>query len=93
MQACQAWAGAAKARGTPVVLDGGSWKDGTEELLKSVHTAICSADFLPPGCATRDEVILFLKNHGVANIAITDGAKPIQFVSGTVLGDLVRPAG
>lgn len=91
MQACQAWASAAKARGTPVVLDGGSWKDGTDALLKSVHTAICSADFLPPGCATRDEVIQFLKNHGATNIAITDGAKPIQFASGKSSGTLSVP--
>ncbi|MGB8031239.1 MAG: PfkB family carbohydrate kinase [Terracidiphilus sp.] len=91
MEACQAWAGAAKARGKPVVLDGGSWKDGTEELLKSVHTAICSADFLPPGCASRDEVVEFLKSRGVANIAITDGAEAIHFVSGQSSGTIGVP--
>ena len=91
MEACQAWAGAAKARSKPVVLDGGSWKDGTDELLKSVHTAICSADFLPPGCASRDEVIAFLKSKGVANIAITDGAKAIHFASGQSSGTIGVP--
>lgn len=91
MQAAQAWAAAAKKRKTPVVLDGGSWKDGTEELLKSVHTAICSANFLPPACASKDDVILYLKNAGVANIAITDGAEPIQFVSGQSSGTLRVP--
>ncbi len=91
MEACQAWASAAKARGKPVVLDGGSWKDGTEELLKSVHTAICSADFLPPGCASRDKVIEFLKSRGVVNIAITDGAKAIRFVSGQSSGTISVP--
>lgn len=91
MEACQAWAAAAKARGKPVVLDGGSWKDGTEELLKSVHTAICSADFLPPGCASRDKVIAFLKSKGVANIAITDGAEAIHFVSGQSSGTIGVP--
>jgi sugar/nucleoside kinase (ribokinase family) len=90
-QACQAWAGAAKARGTPVVLDGGSWKDGSEELLKRVHTAICSADFLPPGCSSKDEVIQYLQKCGVANIAITDGANAIQFVSGPSSGTLSVP--
>jgi sugar/nucleoside kinase (ribokinase family) len=88
MQACHAWALAAHSMGTPVVLDGGSWKEGTEELLKSVHTAICSADFLPPGCATRDDVIQFLKDRGVANIAITNGAEPVQFVSGQSSGTI-----
>ena len=91
IEACQAWAGAAKAHSKPVVLDGGSWKDGTEELLKSVHTAICSADFLPPGCASRDEVIKFLKSRGVANIAITDGPKAIHFVSGQSSGTIGVP--
>jgi sugar/nucleoside kinase (ribokinase family) len=91
IEACQAWASAAKARGKPVVLDGGSWKDGTEELLKSVHTAICSADFLPPGCASRDEVIEFLKSRGVANIAITEGAEAIHFVSGQSSGTIGVP--
>lgn len=91
MQACQAWATAARAQGTPVVLDGGSWKEGTEELLKSVHIAICSADFLPPGCASRSEVIEFLKNRGVANVAITSGAEPIQFASGQSSGTIRVP--
>ncbi|MGD1106814.1 MAG: PfkB family carbohydrate kinase [Terracidiphilus sp.] len=91
MQACQAWASAAKGRGTPVVLDGGSWKEGTEELLKSVHTAICSADFLPPGCNSRDEVIEFLKSRGVANIAITDGAEAIHFSADRSSGTIEVP--
>lgn len=91
MEACQTWASAAKARSKPVVLDGGSWKDGTEQLLKSVHTAICSADFLPPGCSSRDEVVEFLKNRGVANIAITNGAEAIHFVSGQSSGTIAVP--
>jgi sugar/nucleoside kinase (ribokinase family) len=91
MQACQAWAKAAHAAKIPVVLDGGSWKEGTAELLKYVHTAICSADFLPPVCSTKDEVIQFLRNAGVASIAITDGAEPIHFVSGSSLGTLSVP--
>jgi sugar/nucleoside kinase (ribokinase family) len=91
MQACQAWASAAKARNKPVVLDGGSWKDGSDELLKSVHTAICSADFLPPGCSSKDQVIQYLQKCGAVNIAITDGANAIQFVSGPSSGTLSVP--
>jgi sugar/nucleoside kinase (ribokinase family) len=91
MEACHAWAGAAKARGKPVVLDGGSWKDGTEELLKSVQTAICSVDFLPPGCASRDEVVEFLKSRGVTNIAITSGSETIHFASGQSSGTIGVP--
>ncbi len=82
MQACQAWAAAARACGTPVVFDGGSWKDGTEALLKSVHTTICSADFRPPSCRSRNQVMEFLKSCGVTNIAITNGSAPIEFLCG-----------
>lgn len=86
MQACQTWARAARTRGIPVVFDGGSWKDGTEELLKSVDTAICSADFLPPACATEDDVLSYLKRCGVTNIAITRGSESVRFVSGVACG-------
>jgi sugar/nucleoside kinase (ribokinase family) len=84
MEACQSWARAARARGIPVVMDGGSWKDGTEELLQSIDTAICSADFRPPQCVTEDDVLRYLKDCGVAKIAITHGAEPVRFVSGAV---------
>jgi sugar/nucleoside kinase (ribokinase family) len=91
MHACQAWANAARTKNIPVVVDGGSWKEGTAELIANVHTAICSSEFLPPGCATKDEVIQILKNAGVANVAITDGAEPIYFASGASTGTLRVP--
>ena len=91
MQACQAWALAARARKIPVVFDGGSWKQGTAELLRSVDTAICSNDFMPPGCATEDEVIQYLKACGVANIAITKGPDPIRFHSKAASGTVEVP--
>lgn len=91
MQACQAWSSAARARGIPVVLDGGSWKDGTDKLLRSIDTAICSADFMPPGCSTTDDVLKHLQGCGVTNIAITNGAEPICFVSGGISGTLPVP--
>jgi sugar/nucleoside kinase (ribokinase family) len=91
MQACETWAKAARSRKTPVVFDGGSWKDGTGELLKDVSTAICSADFLPPGCSSKDDVLRSLKDSGVANVAITDGGEPIHFLSGASSGTLRVP--
>ena len=91
MQACQAWAQVARGHNVPVVLDGGSWKEGTAELLKNVQTAICSADFLPPGCKSKEAVIEFLKGSGITNIAITDGAEPIHFASGASSGTLRVP--
>ncbi|WP_309135640.1 PfkB family carbohydrate kinase [Cellulomonas sp.] len=41
-------AAAARARGVPVLLDGGSWKPGTEALLAHVELAVLSADFAVP---------------------------------------------
>ncbi|MGD0912737.1 MAG: PfkB family carbohydrate kinase [Terracidiphilus sp.] len=91
MQACQAWAVAARALRKPVALDGGSWKDGTEELLKNVTAAICSADFLTPGAKSSQQVVEYLLAHGVANVAITHGGEPIEFVSGMSSGTLRVP--
>lgn len=86
IEACQAWANAAHARGVPVVLDGGSWKPGMDQLLDSVDTAVCSADFRPPGCTSEDAVIEYLRASGVRQIAITRGADPVRFVAGTSAG-------
>jgi len=91
MEACQAWSAAARAKGIHVVLDGGSWKSGTEELLRSVDTAICSADFRPPGCSTEDQVLAYLQAHGVLRIALTNGAEPVCFVSPSASGVLRVP--
>jgi sugar/nucleoside kinase (ribokinase family) len=86
MEACRTWAAAARAKKIPVVLDGGSWKEGMEELLGNVDTAICSADFKPSGCKTEDEVFAYLKAHGVGNVAISNGAEPVRFVTSTTEG-------
>ena len=91
MQACRTWATAAHGRGTPVVLDGGSWKEGTEELLASVSIAICSADFRPPGCANEEKTVRYLKQHGVKHVAITHGAEPVLFESGSSSGTIRVP--
>lgn len=57
----------------PVVLDGGSWKEGLEELLPLIDYAICSDDFYPPGCTDKTELIDSLRGHGLRRIAITRG--------------------
>ncbi len=91
LEACTVWSRVAREKGITVVFDGGSWKDGTDELLKSVDIAICSADFLPPGCRNEQEVIGYLRDRGVASVAITKGPEPIRFVSGERAGDLAVP--
>lgn len=92
MKACIAWSRAAKDRGIPVVLDGGSWKRDTELLLPHIETAICSSDFLPPACSDHDQVIEFLRGHGIRQIAITGGSKPIRFTSNRGSGSIPVPA-
>lgn len=92
MRACQAWASAARSLGVPVVLDGGSWKEGAEELLQSIDSAICSSDFMPPGCTSEDDVIAYLQSRGVTNIAITKGAGPIRFHANAASGNVSVPA-
>jgi len=91
MESCQAWARTAKSQGVPVVLDAGSWKDGTEKLLKCIDTVICSSDFLPPGCTKQSDVFDYLKTHGVDNIAMTRGMDPVLFSSGSSAGSLRVP--
>jgi sugar/nucleoside kinase (ribokinase family) len=86
MEACQAWAAEARSQMIPVVFDGGSWKPGTEQLLKYVDTAICSADFSPPGCVDEDAVMHYLRAAGVRKVAITHGANPVRFAAGPTTG-------
>jgi sugar/nucleoside kinase (ribokinase family) len=91
IEACLAWAEVARSQGVPVILDGGSWKPGTEELLKFVDTAICSADFLPPGCTGEDAIIEYLRAKGLRRFAITRGAAPVRFVAGSSKGSIDVP--
>lgn len=91
MQACRLWAQAAHEQGKPVVLDGGSWKAGTDALLPHVDTAICSADFLPPGCANEDDVVAYLRAAGVRQIAITHGPEPVRYAEAQESGTIAVP--
>lgn len=67
----------AKEKRIPVVFDGGSWKPGSDDLLQNVDFAICSDNFYPPGCTTKEEVLEFLRSKGIMNSAITRGEKSI----------------
>jgi sugar/nucleoside kinase (ribokinase family) len=91
MGACHVWATAARALEIPVIFDGGSWKPGTDQLLNLVDIAICSADFLPPGCTSEGTVIQYLQNAGVRQVAITHGANPVRFVAGSHSGLIEVP--
>jgi sugar/nucleoside kinase (ribokinase family) len=70
----------AKANNIPVVIDGGSWKPGFDQLLPFVDYAICSANFHPPSCQTQEQVFTYLSKFGIPHIAITHGEKPIKYL-------------
>ena len=85
-------AGWARSFEIPVVLDGGSWKEGLEELLPLVDYAICSDDFYPPGCTDKAAVFDHLRGHGLAHIAITrDGNRILAHQDGTTVEVPVMP--
>jgi sugar/nucleoside kinase (ribokinase family) len=88
LEACHVAAGQAKKRGIPVVLDGGRWKSGIENLLPSIDIVICSADFRPPGLGEDSAVLDFLLSRGVSAAAITRGADPIKYRTDDNAGEL-----
>lgn len=81
----------AREMGIPVVLDGGSWKDGTDELLTYVQYAICSEHFRPPGITSADDVIAYLLDHGPQAVAITRGPHPITWATDGDQGEISPP--
>lgn len=76
----------ARQAGAPTVLDGGSWKPWTAELLPWIDIAVVSSRFAPPGAA---DVLAFLRDR-VAAAAITSGPGPIRWSSGQGSGE-IRP--
>lgn len=74
--------------GVITVLDGGSWKEGLEELLPFIDYAICSADFMPPGCTSHDDVLDYLMRQKITGSAISKGPKPIVYRSSSGQGQV-----
>ncbi|MEG4575650.1 PfkB family carbohydrate kinase [Microcoleus sp. N3A4] len=81
----------AQSKNIPIVLDGGSWKPGLEEILPFVKWALCSDNFHPPDCCNSEQVFAYLSAAGIPNIAITRGQKPIQYLSKGSFGSLEVP--
>jgi sugar/nucleoside kinase (ribokinase family) len=69
----------AKLKNIPVVIDGGSWKQGFDQFLPYVDYAICSANFTPPNCQSQEDILNYLEEMQIKNIAITQGEKPIIY--------------
>jgi sugar/nucleoside kinase (ribokinase family) len=74
----------ARQLGVTTMLDGGSWKPWTQELLPLVDIAIVSSRFRPPAA---DGV---LNLRAIAAFAVTNGPNPILWRQGEDSGE-VRP--
>lgn len=81
----------AKTKNIPIVLDGGSWKPGLEEIFPFIEWAVCSDNFYPPNCDKSEEVFAYLSAAGIPNIAITRGEKPILHLSNGTYGSIEFP--
>lgn len=78
----------ANAAGVPVVLDGGSWKATTPELLPLVDAAVVSSAFAPEGVDGTERVLDFLLDSGVGYAAVTAGAGGIRYRSRNQEGEV-----
>ncbi|MFJ6084934.1 PfkB family carbohydrate kinase [Streptomyces sp. NPDC092369] len=92
MELAVAVARAARGAGCTTLLDGGSWKDGTPDLLQWIDVAVCSADFHPPGASTPADTLRFLGEHGVAWSAVSRGGRPILWAGPASGGTVDVPA-
>ncbi len=93
MDTCCKVAQQARQCGIPVVLDGGSWKEGMESLLPSVDVAICSEQFASPEGGEEETVLAYLARQGVRYRAITRGERPIIYRTPEEAGEIVIEAG
>ncbi|MDQ6942663.1 MAG: PfkB family carbohydrate kinase [Candidatus Eremiobacteraeota bacterium] len=78
----------ARDTGALTVLDGGSWKAVTSELLPFIDVAVCSADFRPPGVGANVDVLDYLTSRGVRCSAITRGARSVLWACEGQRGDV-----
>ena len=82
-------AAAARERGIPVILDAGSVKHYTDEVVHMADIAVVSADFAPAGPGTTpDDVFDYLSSHGVRASVITRGSHSILYRTPTVSGEV-----
>lgn len=82
-------AGAARERGVLTLLDAGSWKPGTAELIALTDVVVCSADFRPPD--RPGDVPAWLVAHGVTLAAVTHGPGDITWRTATASGRVPVP--
>ena len=80
---------AARERGIPVILDAGSHKHYTDEVVVAVDVAVVSHDFVPPGTdGDTDAVFAYLRGLGVTHAAITRGEREILYATPSGVGSV-----
>lgn len=85
---------AARERGIPVVLDGGSWKPWTGDLIAHVDHAVVSERFHPPHRLAGQgdaEILDAVRARGPTVAAITRGPGHIEWSDGKQRGSVVPP--
>jgi sugar/nucleoside kinase (ribokinase family) len=78
---------AARAAGTPIVIDAGSWRPVLTQLLPVADVVACSAAFRVGGVGPAETLLA----DGVPHVAVTDGAHPVRWWSGGRSGEIVVP--
>ncbi len=78
----------AQAQSIPIVIDAGSWKTGFETVLPLATSVIAAAKFQLPGQA---DTLAALSALGIAEVAITHGARPIDICHRGQIGQLPVP--
>lgn len=81
----------AYSKNIPILLDGGSWKPGLEEILPFIEWAVCSDNFHPPNCYNSEQVFAYLSAAGISHIAITRGEKSILYLSNGTYSSIEVP--
>jgi sugar/nucleoside kinase (ribokinase family) len=84
---------AARERAIPVILDAGSSRPYTDELLATVDVAVPSAAFRPPGTdGSPESVFAYLRARGVMWSAITRGADSVLYMCPGGSGEVAVPS-
>jgi len=81
----------AHSKNIPILLDGGSWKPGLEEILPFIEWAVCSDNFHPPNCNNSEQVFAYLSAAGISHIALTRGEKSILYLSNGTYSSIEVP--
>lgn len=83
---------AANDSAVPLVIDAGRWKPIMADLLPLSQNVICSSDFRTPGSGSSTVTAQSIRDYGVPNVAVTHGAKPIQWWTPSGSGEVAVPA-